>query len=125
MKFGTKLQISVREHKILRKGEKQMKKMVDVYQCELGKTIPLEYVGMVKFIGSSDMASITDGCEYMIVLDEDGNLKVVDNEEEDYNYDLSAPTRGSGKFYYMDDPQGVLKKYMAAYEPGVTESQFK
>lgn len=102
-----------------------MKKMVDVYQCELGRTIPLEYVGLVKFIGPSDMASITDGYEYMIVLDEDENIKVVDNDEEDYNYDLTEPTGASGRFYYVDDPQGVLKDYMNAYEPGVMESQFK
>ena len=102
-----------------------MQKMVDVYQCELGRTIPLEYVGMVKFVGPTDSVCLTDGCEYMIVLDEDENLKVVDNEEEDYIYNLPEPTKAGGKFYYTDDPQGILKDYMSAYEPGVTESQFK
>ena len=68
---------------------------------------------------------ITEGREYMIVLDEDENIKLVDNDEEDYSYDLIRPNSPGGKFYYVDDPQGVLKKYMSAYEPGVTESQFK
>lgn len=102
-----------------------MKKMVDVYQCELGKTIPLEYVGLVKFIGPSDTPMITDGREYMIVLDEDGIYKVVDDEEEDYVYNICEPTGASGRFYYVDDPQGLLKRYLPKYEPGVTESQFK
>ena len=92
-----------------------MKRMVDVYQCELGRTIPLEYVGLVKFIGPSDMSGLTDGCEYMIVLDEDGIYKVVDNEEEDYIYDICEPTGASGRFYYVDDPQGILKKVLPRY----------
>lgn len=100
--------------------------MVDVYQCELGKTIPLEYIGTVKYIGPTIGAvSLTDGCEYMIVRDEYDDLKVVDDEEEDYNYDLTAPGGRGGRFYYTDDPQGILKRWMDAYEPGVTESQFK
>ncbi len=103
-----------------------MKKMVDVYQCELGRTIPLEYIGTVKYIGPTIGAvSLTDGREYMIVRDDYGKLKVVDDEEEDYNYSLIAPGGRGGKFYYVDDPQGVLKDYMNAYESDVTESQFK
>ncbi len=102
-----------------------MKKMVDVWQSELRKSIPLEYVGTVKLVGRSDTPMITEGREYMIVLDEDENIKLVDNDEEDYSYDLIRPNSLGGKFYYVDDPQGVLKKYMSAYEPGVTESQFK
>lgn len=102
-----------------------MKKMVDVYQCELGRTIPLEYVGMVKLVGRSDTPMITEGRDYMIVLDEDENIKLVDNDEEDYIYNLIEPNSLGGKFYYTDDPQGILKDYMSAYEPGVTESHFK
>ena len=103
-----------------------MKKMVDVYQCELGKTIPLEYIGTVKYIGPTIGAvSLTGGREYMIVLDEYDDLKVVDDEEEDYNYSLIAPGGRGGKFYYTDDPQGILKDYMSAYQPGITESQFE
>ena len=37
-------------------------KTIDVYQCELDKTIPLEYVGRVKYIGESfGVDSLTNG----------------------------------------------------------------
>ena len=45
-------------------------KTIDVYQCELDKTIPLEYVGRVKYIGESfGVDSLTNGKEYNLVKD--------------------------------------------------------
>ena len=89
-------------------------KTIDVFQCELNKTIPLEYIGSVKYIGESfGVDSLTNDYEYNIVKDDNGDLKVVDDSEEDYLYDLMNPrsTNNSslgGKFYYVDDPDGIL-----------------
>lgn len=87
---------------------------VDVYQCVLDRTIPLEYIGKVKYSGVSfGVDSLTDGKEYIIVKNRSGSLAVVDDSEEDYLYDLSnpRPANGSspgGKFKVIDDPLGIL-----------------
>lgn len=91
-------------------------KTVDVFQCELGEKIPLEYIGKVKYIGESfGVDSLTNGSEYLIVRDKYKDLKVVDDSEEDYLYSLKnpAPADGSskgGKFEIVDDPKGILIK---------------
>lgn len=70
-------------------------KTIDVYQCELDKTIPPEYVGRVKYIGESfGVDSLTNGKEYNLVKDKTGWVKVVDDSEEDYIYDLLNPRPG-------------------------------
>ena len=91
-------------------------KTITVYQCELDKTIPLEYVGRVKYIGESFWKGdgLTDGKEYNLVKDKTGWVKVVDNSEEDYVYDLLNPRPGDnssegGIFIIVDDPSGILK----------------
>lgn len=95
---------------------KNKMKTIDVFQCELNKTIPLEYIGSVKYIGESfGVDSLTNGYEYNIVKDGNGDIKVVDDSEEDYLYDLINPrpidnSSPGGKFYYIDDPQDILKK---------------
>ena len=97
-------------------------KTVDVFQCELNRKIPLEYVGEVIYIGESfGVDGLTDNKKYLIVKDKYQSLKVVDDSEEDYIYDLKnpKPTTGSskgGKFYYTDDPDGVLRNYMEKYK---------
>lgn len=90
--------------------------MIPVYQCELDREIPLEYIGTVIYIGPYDPLSFTNGKDYAIVRDDNGWLKVVDDTEEDYIYDLSEPNTRGGKFYYLDDPQGILKDLMNAYK---------
>ena len=89
---------------------------IQVYQCELDRTIPLEYIGMVKYVGPYDPLSFTNGEDYAIVRDDNGWLKVVDDTDEDYIYDLSEPNTRGGKFYYLDDPQEILKDLMSAYK---------
>ena len=74
--------------------------MIPVYQCELDREIPLEYIGTVIYIGPYDPLSFTNGKDYAIVRDDNGWLKVVDDTEEDYIYDLSEPNTRGGKFYY-------------------------
>lgn len=43
-----------------------------------------------------------------------GDLKVVDDSEEDYLYNLKNPrnfdNENDGQFYYVDDPQSILQK---------------
>ena len=91
-------------------------KKIDVFQCELNKTIQLEYIGSVRYIDESfGVDSLTNGSEYNIVKDDNGDLKVVDGSEEDYLYDLINPrpldnSSPGGRFYYVDDPQVILKK---------------
>lgn len=92
-------------------------KIIQVYQSEFDKEIPLEYVGKVKYIGPDDPLSFVNNGEYNIVFDKNNTLKVVDETEEDYIYALSEPNNLGGKFFYIvDDPRGILKKYMKEYK---------
>lgn len=89
-------------------------KTINVYQCELDREIPLEYVGRVRYVGESfGVDSLTDGNVYDVVRDETGMIKVVDDSNEDYLYSLDnpKPVNGSsvgGKFLILDDPNQVL-----------------
>lgn len=114
----------------MKRGKYKMK-TVNVFQCELNKAIPLEYIGSVRYIGESfGVDSLTNDKEYNIVKDNNGDLKVVDSEE-DYLYDLINPrpidsSSAGGKFYYVDDPQNILqkigiKKYISNFEEGLEE----
>lgn len=91
-------------------------KTIQVYQSEFDKEIPLEYVGKVKYIGPDDPLNFVNNGEYNIVFDENNTLKVVDETEEDYVYILNEPNNLGGKFFYIDDPWGILKKYMKEYK---------
>lgn len=87
--------------------------MINVYQSELNKEIPLEYIGKVIYIGASGgYGSLTNNVKYDIVKDDFGDLKVVDDSEEDYLYNLNNPrnfeNENDGKFYFLDDPDGIL-----------------
>lgn len=92
-------------------------KKIDVYQCELDRTIPLEYVGRVKYTGETfGVVSLTDQKEYDIVRDAQGDLKVVDDSGEDYWYDLKNPrpidgSSQGGKFEIVEDFTGELREY--------------
>lgn len=100
------------------KPEVETMKTINVYQCELDREIPLEYVGQVKYSGESfGVDSLTDGEVYDVVRDETGMIKIVDDSEEDYIYDLvnPKPLNGSspgGKFRIIDDPNKELGKYI-------------
>lgn len=93
-------------------------KTINVYQCVFDKEIPMEYVGKVKYSGESfGVDSLTDGEVYDVVRDETGMIKIVDDSEEDYIYDLvnPKPLNGSspgGKFRIIDDPNKELGKYI-------------
>lgn len=51
-----------------------------VYQCELGRKIPLEYIGKVKYIGETfGLDSLTNGNTYYIVKDDTHYPKVIDD----------------------------------------------
>lgn len=84
---------------------------VDVYQSEINQWIPMEYIGTVQYIGKDDPLSFTDGKVYTIVRDKNRDLKVVDDTDEDYLYDLTEPNNLGGKFFYLDDPYGILARY--------------
>lgn len=89
--------------------------MIEVYQSELNESIPLEYIGRVKYIGESfGVTGLTEGKIYFIVRDAQGDLKVVDDSEEDYIYSLTnpAPCTGYSKggiFKCIDSLLGILK----------------
>lgn len=93
-------------------------KTIDVFQSELNKKIPLEYIGKVKYVGESfGVDSLTDGDIYVVVRDENGTIKIVDDSEEDYIYNLNNPkpldgSSEGGKFYIVDDPNGELVSYI-------------
>lgn len=57
-------------------------KTIDVFQCELNKSIPLEYIGKVIYIeASGGYGSLTNNVKYDIVKDDFGDLKVVDDSK--------------------------------------------
>ncbi|MFM1514294.1 hypothetical protein [Helcococcus ovis] len=91
-------------------------KTIDVYQSEINKEIPLEYLGKVKYQGESfGVDSLTDGEVYNVVLDEMGDIKIIDDSEEDYFYDLSNPrpldgSSKGGKFILIEDYKGMLSQ---------------
>lgn len=93
-------------------------KTINVYQCVLDKKIPLEYVGKVKYVGESfGVESLTNGVTYNVVRDETGMIKIVDDSEEDYIYNLAHPkpldgSSPGGKFSIIDDPNKELEKYI-------------
>ena len=93
-------------------------KTIDVFQSELNKKIPLEYIGKVKYVGESfGVDSLTDGDIYVVVRDENGTIKIVDDSEEDYIYNLNNPkpldgSSEGGKFYIVDDPNRELVGYI-------------
>ncbi|MFR2763270.1 MAG: hypothetical protein ACLTFU_15125 [Enterococcus avium] len=94
-------------------------KTINVYQCVLDRSIPLEYVGQVKYVGETfGVESLTNGIVYNVVKDEIGTIKIVDDSEEDYIYDLihPKPLDGSspgGKFCIIDDPNKELERYIS------------
>ena len=93
-------------------------KTINVYQCVLDKKIPLEYVGKVKYAGESfGVGSLTNGVTYNVVRDETGMIKIVDDSEEDYIYNIAHPkpldgSSPGGKFMIVDDPNGELEEYI-------------
>lgn len=93
-------------------------KMINVFQSEFNKTVPLEYVGKVRYKGETfGVDSLTDGRDYIVVKDNDDNISIVDDSGEDYIYSLKnpAPSDGSSKggiFEIIDDSKGILKAYI-------------
>lgn len=90
---------------------------IAVYQCELGKTIPLEHVGKVKYIGKSfGVDSFTANKVYDVVRNQYRQLAVVDDSDEDYLWDLRNPRPFNGdeptdgKFELVEDYTGELTK---------------
>lgn len=93
-------------------------KTINVYQSELDDDVGLEYIGKVKYIGESfGVDSLTDGSVYDVVRDDTGTLKIVDDSDEDYIYDLINPkpldnSSPGGKFTIIEDPNSELIKYI-------------
>lgn len=89
---------------------------IDVYQSEFNNTIPLEYIGKVKYIGETfGVDGLTNNNIYNVVFDKDNNIKIVDDSGEDYLYDLNNPkplddNSKGGRFYIIDDVKGILSK---------------
>lgn len=53
---------------------------IEVYQSELNKKIPLEYIGKVKYIGETfGVDSLTNGEIYNVVYDKNNTIKIVDD----------------------------------------------
>ena len=91
-------------------------KTIKVYQSEYNKKIPLEYIGRVKYVGITfGVDSLTNDKIYNVVYDKNRTIKIVDDSNEDYYYDLinPSPIDGSsdgGKFYIIEDLNGILSK---------------
>lgn len=93
-------------------------KTINVFQSELNKKIPLEYIGKIKYVGQTfGIDQLTNGQIYDVVREEDGTIKVVDDSEEDYIYDLKNPrpmdeSSKGGLFYIIEDPKNILSEYL-------------
>ena len=87
---------------------------IKVFQSVLNKEIEMQYIGKVKYVGTDDYLCFINNKTYNVVLDKYNCVKVVDETDEDYVYSLTEPIVG-GKFYYIDDPQDILKNYMSEY----------
>lgn len=96
---------------------------VEVYQSETNSILMMDYVRTVEFVGKDDPLSFTNGNTYIIVRDKDRNLKVVDDMEEDYIYDLQEPNNLGGVFFYRDDPYDILRDYMERSQDEVKGSR--
>ena len=89
---------------------------IEVYQSELNKKISLEYIGKVKYVGETfGVDSLTDGKIYNVVYDKNNAIKIVDDSEEDYIYDLNSPkpldeSSQGGKFLIVEDLKEILSK---------------
>lgn len=96
---------------------------IDVFQCELNKSIKLEYIGKLKYVGESfGVDGLTDGATHNVVRDKYGTLKVVDDSGEDYIYNFRnpRPADGSSKggvFFIIDDSQEILKSLIGFNNP--------
>lgn len=92
-------------------------KKISVFQCETNDYITLELVGIVRYIGESFWAGdgFTNGKNYSVVRDKNNYLKVVDDSDEDYIWDLRNPkpsdeSSKGGKFELVEDYTGELTK---------------
>lgn len=91
-------------------------KIINVFQSELNKYIPLEYVGKVKYVGESfGVDSLTDGEVYDVVRDKNETLKIVDDSGKDYIYNfvnlkpMDNSSKG-GKFLIIEDGNCILER---------------
>lgn len=65
---------------------------IKVYQSELDKEIEMELYGRLKYVGESFGAiGLTDGKVYDCVGVDNGMLRIVDDEGEDYLYSVKNP----------------------------------
>lgn len=100
------------------KGEEKIR----VYQRESNEWINMEVIGQVKFVGKSfGVTSLTNEKIYNVVgIDgEDTDwpmIRVIDDSEEDYLYDVEKPgpfgsVNYDGKWELVMDVSGKLSKY--------------
>lgn len=66
-------------------------KTVMVYQCELDKDIEMELYGRLRYIGKDFFLSLTNNKIYDCVGVDNGMLRIVDDEGEDYLYPTARP----------------------------------
>ncbi len=91
-------------------------KIINVFQSELNRYIPLEYVGKVKYVGEFfGVDSLTDGEVYDVVRDKNETLKIVDDSGKDYIYNfvnlkpMDNSSKG-GKFLIIEDGNCILER---------------
>lgn len=91
-----------------------------VYQCETDEYIEMKPIGTLKYLGESfGVDGLTNGKEYAVVgIDEDfGDLRIVDDSEEDYLYSMANPrpqdgSSPGGKWEIVEDYTGELSKFI-------------
>jgi hypothetical protein len=92
-----------------------------VYQCELNKKIEMELYGKLRYIGRDFPISLTNGKVYDCVGVDNGMIRIVDDEEEDYLYPTSNPKPADihdyegGKWEIVEIYNDELEKELRLY----------
>lgn len=92
-----------------------------VYQCVLHKKIEMELYGRLRYIGEDFPLALTNNKIYDCVGVDNGMLRIVDDEDEDYLYSAKRPKPADEHEYeggrwevveiYNDDLRKELELY--------------
>lgn len=97
-------------------------KTIMVYQSELDKEIEMELYGRLKYVGKTFGAfGLTNGRIYDCVGVDNGMIRIVDDEGEDYLYPTKKPKAADdneyegGKWEIVEIYNDALKKEIEMY----------
>lgn len=96
-------------------------KTVTVYQSEFDKNVEMELYGRLRYIGKDFFLSLTNSKIYNCVGVDNGMLRIVDDEGEDYLYPAKNPKPADeheykgGKWEVVEIYNDDLRKELELY----------